>query len=178
MVDAIVARDRKATARFVSLHTDAVYRYVWRRLAPRVDMVDDIVQDVFVAAWRSLRSYSGSSSLEVWLMGVAKNKVEDYYRRTLSHHLDQLESDGDFPITDNTDLDRELDAGRQVERAAGVLMELPVEYAAALRWRYWEGRSARDMAGACGRTEKAVERVLARARERFRIEWLKGEGGS
>jgi hypothetical protein len=39
--------DRKATARFVADYTDPVYAYVRHRLAPRANLVDDIVQDVF-----------------------------------------------------------------------------------------------------------------------------------
>jgi DNA-directed RNA polymerase specialized sigma24 family protein len=48
---------------------------------------------------------------------------------------------------------------------------LPESYSLVLLWRYWEGRSAREMASATGKTEKAVERLLARARTRFRELW-------
>jgi DNA-directed RNA polymerase specialized sigma24 family protein len=40
-----------------------------------------------------------------------------------------------------------------------------------LLWRYWERRSAAEMAAATGRTEKAIERLLARARGQFRRRW-------
>jgi hypothetical protein len=40
-------------------------------------------------------------------------------------------------------------------------------YGLALRWRYWESRSVRDTADATGKTEKAIERLLAHARARF-----------
>ena len=142
---------------------------------PKVDMVDDIVQDVFVAAWRSLKSYSGEASLQAWLLGIARNKVEDHYRRTLSQPLAELEAVVDeIPIAESG-IENRLDDERQKERAAQVLAELPYEYAIALRWRYWEGRSARDVASASGRTEKAVERLLARARARFKDHWLRSE---
>jgi DNA-directed RNA polymerase specialized sigma24 family protein len=42
-----------------------------------------------------------------------------------------------------------------------------------LLWRYWEQRSAREMAAAIGATEKSVERTLARARATFKELWLK-----
>ena len=42
-----------------------------------------------------------------------------------------------------------------------------------LLWRYWEQRSARDVAAAIGTTEKSVERLLARARAKFKELWLK-----
>ena len=63
LVRAVLQRDRKATAEFVSLHSDAIYAYVRRRLVPRVDLVDDIVQDVFVAALGGLAGFAGTSSL-------------------------------------------------------------------------------------------------------------------
>ena len=52
-----------------------------------------------------------------------------------------------------------------------VLEDLPEHYSAAFQWRYWEKRSARQMAEATGRTEKAIERLLARARDEFRRRW-------
>ncbi len=174
LASAILARDRKAMARLVELHTDAVHKYVWRRLAPKIDMVDDLVQDVFIAAWRSLAGYSASASLETWLLSIARHKVEDHYRRTLGGPLQALEgNDSAADVVDEApDPESALAQNRQAEDAAEALSKLPYEYAAVLRWRYWDGRSAREMAAASGRTEKAVERLLARARERFRQQWL------
>ena len=169
---AVLKRDRKATARLIELHADAVHRYVWRRLTPKADLVDDIVQDVFVAAWRGLPRYSGEASLQTWLVSIARNKVEDHYRRTLAAPLESLEQDEDAPlIASSVDPEADLEQRRQEERAAKILSGIPYEYAAALRWRYWEGRTAREMAAATGRTEKAVERLLARARAKFKSRW-------
>lgn len=170
---AVLARDRKATARLVEYHADIVYSYVWRRLTPRVDMVEDIVQEAFVAAWRALSSYSGESSLQTWMLAIARFKVEDHYRRTLRGPLSDMDVEEDSPaLAVDLDLDATLDQSRQAERAAAVLAELPYEYAVVLRWRYWDGCSARDMAESSGRTEKAVERMLARARQQFKLRWL------
>ena len=71
-------------------------------------------------------------------------------------------------------LDEELDQKRLSGRAQAVLAALPEHYAAALSWRYWERKSAREIAEATGRTEKAVERLLARARDNFRRRWQDG----
>lgn len=177
LVAAILLRDRKATARLVELHADSVHRYVWRRLNPKVDLVDDLVQEVFMAAWRGLKTYSGEASLQTWLVSIARHKVEDHYRRTLSAPLESLESEEVAPaMVDSADLDDAMDMNRQAEHAASILAQIPYEYATALRWRYWEGRSAREMATSTGKTEKAVERMLARARERFRDLWVAQKG--
>ena len=179
LAQAILARDRKATARFVELHADRVNAYVWRRLAPRVEMVDDIVQEVFLASWRALGSYNGQAPLAGWILGIARFKVEDYYRLTLSQPLAELELEGESPaLAADADLDGELDELDDAQRAAEILAELPYEYALALRWRYWEEQTAKAMAVMSGRTEKAIERLLARARERFRIRWLEVIGAN
>lgn len=177
LAQAILARDRKATARFVGLHSDKVNAYVWRRLAPKVEMVDDVVQEVFLASWRAIGSYTGRSPLEGWIMAIARFKVEDYYRKVLSRQFDQLEPDegeSALPAVE-IDLDAGLDGLREAKRAAEILEELPYEYTLALRWRYWEGQSAKAMAISSGRTEKAIERLLARAREQFKQRWMQTE---
>src|SRR5437588_12221893 len=78
LVAAVLRKDRKATAEFVNTYTDAVYSFIRRRLNPRQDLVDDLVQDVFIAAWESLERFRGSSSLRGWLLGIARHKVEDH----------------------------------------------------------------------------------------------------
>lgn len=169
LVEAVLRKDRKATAQFVSDHADAVYGYVRHRLASRADRVDDVVQDVFVAALAGLTAFRGSSPLRSWLLGIARHKVEDHYRARLREPEaldDRAEPPADLPLADET-IDRE----RMQARTQDVLKRLPDGYSFALLWRYWEGRSAREIAEATGKTEKAVERLLARARARFKELW-------
>src|SRR5262252_7542531 len=83
LVAEIVSKDRKATAEFVARYADHVYAYVRRRLIPRADLVDDLVQEVFLAAWENLDRFRGDSSLRNWLLGIARHKVEDHYRKRL-----------------------------------------------------------------------------------------------
>jgi DNA-directed RNA polymerase specialized sigma24 family protein len=58
-------------------------------------------------------------------------------------------------------------------KARRILEQMPERYGLMLLWRYWEQRSAREMAAAIGTTEKSVERTLARARARFKELWSK-----
>ncbi len=83
LVTAVLRKDRKATAEFVARYADVVYAYVHSRLAPQYDLVDDLVQDVLLAAWESLAQYRGASPLQGWVMGIARHKVEDHYRARL-----------------------------------------------------------------------------------------------
>ena len=169
---AILAGDRKATAEFVSRYADQVYRYVFARLVPRTDLVEDLVQDTFLAAWEHLASFRSESSLEAWLLGIARHKVEDHYRTHLRAPLslqEEPEDSDEWSVI--PDWDQKLDEERIRERTLRVLTGLPEPYRLALLWRYWEKCPAHEMAARTGKTEKSIERLLARARHQFRRKW-------
>jgi RNA polymerase sigma-70 factor, ECF subfamily len=175
LVNAVLQKDRKAAARFVAAHIDAVYAYARQRLAPRADLVDDVVQEVFLAALNGLASFAGQSSLRGWLLGIARHKIEDVYRQRLRlpQALDEVTA-GDKPsLSTIFSLDEQLDAARARAKTQQILARLPERYGLMLLWRYWEQRSAREMAEAIGTTVKSVERTLARARARFKELWDK-----
>lgn len=178
LVQAILKRDRKATADFVRLYSDHVYSFVWKRLAPRSDATDDLVQEIFLAAWSSLNIYSGAAPLRNWLLSIARHKVQDYYRRALREPaLPEDEADLE-PPADVEAIEDILDRERMAAKAAELMSQLRYDYALLLRWRYWDQLSARQMAEETGRTEKAIERMLARARAQFRQLWTGEEGGT
>lgn len=173
LIAAILRRDRKATAEFVALHIEALYGYVRHRLFPRGDLIEDLVQEVFLAAWQQLPLFRGESTLRNWLLGIARHKVEDHYRAQL-RHSDAWPEDGDevppelqFDPCWDDDLDREA----LQRRARLALAGLPEDYRFILLWRYWDKRSTKEMASLTGRTEKGVERLLAHAREQFKRRW-------
>lgn len=170
---AVLHRDRKAAAEFVSRYADPVYAYVSRRLAPRTDLVEDIVQEVFLAALQGLGTFAGQSSVVGWMIGIARHKVEDVYRATLREPEPLLADEDPAQSTPSTQpqFDELLDSARERDKTRRILERLPAAYSAALLWRYWEGRSTRDMAIQTGKTNKAVERLLARARAEFKRLW-------
>lgn len=172
LVAGVLQRDRKAAADFVERYADPVYNYVSRRLAPRADLVEDVVQDVFLVALQKLDTFAGHSSLVGWLLGIARHKVEDFYRAQL-REPDPFPDDADIDVASavDTSLEDQIDATRAQEKTRRILEQLPAPYSAVLLWRYWERRSARDMAAQSGKTEKAIERLLARAREQFKRLW-------
>lgn len=151
---------------------DAVYKYVCSRLAPQIDRADDVVQDVFLAALQNLNAYRGQAGLESWLIGIADHKVKDFYRQRL-RAPEPLETFLENPEAGSftPDLEEKLDSAHTRKKARSVLMKLPKTYRRILISRYWEECSVRTIAGRVGKTEKAIERMLARARHQFRSLW-------
>ena len=172
----VLAKDRKATAEFIGRFADPVTKYLRSRLLPRVDLVDDLAQEVFLAAWQSLGKYRGDSPLKSWLLGIAKHKIEDHYRRRLREPFVDLDEEAE-PAAPNSNQELRLTEEMQHRWTWEVLAELPEQYGLVLRWRYWEQRNTSEMAQLTGRSEKAVERLLYRARDQFRLKWIDRECG-
>lgn len=168
-------RDRKAIADFVQEHADAVYSYVRFRLAPRYEAADDVVQDVFLAAWQKLDTFRGGSPLRHWLLGIARHKIEDIYRQRLREPVPLPDGgDPDEIAADGEMFDEKIDRERLSRRAGEVLNQLPESYATVLLWRYWERIGVAEMAAKTGKTVKAIERLLSRARDAFGRRWQDG----
>jgi RNA polymerase sigma-70 factor (ECF subfamily) len=130
------------------------------------------VQETFLAAWGNLASFQGEAPLRIWLLGIARHKVEDHYRRRLREIEQWADDDGSVAETvECPDPVEELSCHEVGRRAREVLAELPEPYSLILKWRYWQERTVRQMAIETGRSEKAVERLLARARTVFKKRW-------
>jgi len=171
LVEQVLSKDRKATGEFVAFCTDSVYSFVRKRLLPRVELVEDVMQEILMAAWQSLPKFRGDASLRAWILGIARHKTDDYYRRRLREA--DITEEGGSPADPAVEplLDRHLDAAVEQDRVEQTLALLPEAYTLALIWRYRDEKSVREMAELSGKTEKAMERLLARARETFRREW-------
>jgi RNA polymerase sigma-70 factor (ECF subfamily) len=173
LVQAILRKDRKATADFVSAYTDKIYSYVRYRLIPREDMVEDLVQEIFLEAFGALKDFRGDSGLEGWLLGIARHKIGDYYRRRLREPmaLDEATENTQPELAVPSQADERLDRERMEAKTAVVLKTLPEAYCVVLLWRYWEKKSAQEMAIETGKSVKAIERTLSRARSEFKRRW-------
>lgn len=167
----VLAKDRKATAEFVDRCADWLYPFLRRRLLPRSELIEDAMQEVLLAAWEGLATFRGEASLRSWVLGIARHKVEEYYR----NRLRGAETPGEDELADEVAimplLDQQLDQSAQQDKVQKVLANLPETYALALVWRYRDEKSVREMAQLTGKTEKAMERLLARARGSFRKRW-------
>ena len=110
----LAARDGDRSA--FELLYDRYARLVHGLLLARVsrDEVDDLVQDVFLAAWRRLDDLRDPAAFGGWVAMIARNRATDFHRRTtdfveLPDNLDatvtghtvtgDISSDFDLPVT-------------------------------------------------------------------------------
>ena len=68
-----------------------VYNYIAFRINNHHD-AEELVSDVFVKAIKGWDSYNHTLPLEGWLIGIAKNVVTDYLRKTMRRQIFPLDS--------------------------------------------------------------------------------------
>lgn len=145
-----------------------VYGYFVRRCADR-GTAEDLTSETFLAAMDAARKKDPPPIGVPWLIGVARHKLADHYRR---RHDRLTVSMAEIPEpTDSVDgWDAELD--RLV--AESVLTRLSEAHRTVLALRYMDDRSVPECAELIGRTVHATEALLVRARRAFKQHYPEG----
>ncbi|MFZ0833222.1 MAG: sigma-70 family RNA polymerase sigma factor [Mycobacterium sp.] len=147
----------------------AVYGYFVRRCPDR-GTAEDLTSETFLAAMDSARKDDQPDISVPWLIGVARHKLADHFRRAHSRTVPVAEVPEPAGPTD--EWDAELD--RIV--AESTLRRLSEPHRAVLTLRYMDDCSVPECAQLIGRTVHATEALLVRARRAFRDHH--GEGGA
>ena len=137
--------------------------YVRWRCAGLNDLYEDVLQETWLTAVRSIRKFDpGAGSFLDWLRGIAANLIRNQLRkkRRRGPH-ESLDGDGVPTANGHAELERS-------EKIALALSGLSDRHEKVLRAKYVESRSVREIAQEWQESEKAVESLLTRAREAFR----------
>ena len=164
--------DAAAFTHLVSAHQGRVRAYIGGTVN-RPEEVDDLAQEVFLSAFRSLETYKGEAPFGVWLLGIARHKTLMHLRHEVrrlareSRSLDLVLSDLRLRMVEADEL---LLARREREITAlqRCLERLPAAGAELITERYFRARSITDMAKASGKREGTVRMSLMRLRQALR----------
>ena len=170
-VAATLAGDEDAFARIVARRQGEVARVLWR-FTRDPGRLDDLVQDAFVEAFTSLRSFDPRRPLGPWLRRIAV-RVGYRHWRELAHSRDRvsLEALGDLPASEE-----DLAPERAAERVHALLERLAPRDRLVLTLIYLNGCSVAEAAELAGWTQTMVKVQAHRARARLRR--LFGESAS
>lgn len=157
--------DPAVAAAFLSLYRQAlpeVYGYLRRRCGEDA-VAEDLTSETFLAATKALKQGDVVAIGVPWLIGVARHKLADHWRRrareerlqgALEH--EHVEEEDPWDVT----LDK--------VQAHDVLGALGEHHRLALTLRYVDGLPVPEVASILDRTVHATEALLVRARNAFR----------
>ncbi|MFO0965844.1 MAG: sigma-70 family RNA polymerase sigma factor [Gemmataceae bacterium] len=157
--DAVLAGDERAWRALYDASFDSLYAYAQWRLGGLRHAAEELTQETWLVAVRRIGAFDPEQGpFLAWLRGIAANLIRNYLRRPRRLRL----SVGDQEAADDT--------GRRetAEEIARALAALPEDQEAVLREKYLEQRSVEEIAAQWGRSAKAIESLLSRARVAFR----------
>jgi RNA polymerase sigma-70 factor (ECF subfamily) len=162
---AVAAGSTDALAVLYRRHAPWLTVRLSRRCADHT-IVDEVLQDTFVAAWKGARRFSGEGQVAAWLWGIAVRRLIDAFRKRPTA-VDQLdERIGARHVVESAE-DRVL-LGVEHGDLAGSLVRLAPELRAVIQATVLDGLSTREAAVLLGIPEGTVKTRARRARVHLR----------
>lgn len=153
--------DPRAFEQIVGLYMTDIHRLALRLLGWPAD-VDDLVQDVFTAAWRHRRRFRADCALKSWLFTITINRSRSWRRRRmlrdrfLQSRVDRVaQADRPPPVADFG----------PVQKA---VRDLPEKYRRVIVLRYLEDLDTGEIATILDLSPAALNTRLSRARRRLK----------
>jgi RNA polymerase sigma-70 factor (ECF subfamily) len=161
-----------APADLLALYDEAlprVYGYLLSRCG-QVPLAEDLTAEVFLAGVDAVRRADPPPVSVAWLVGVARHKLVDHWRRQGREERKLQAAVGGGDSTEDP-WDARLDALRAQE----TLAELGPHHRAALTLRYLDDLPVPEVARHLDRTVHATEALLVRARAAFRRQYRQAD---
>jgi RNA polymerase sigma-70 factor, ECF subfamily len=166
LVRAMARRDRSAWDAMYDRHVGDVFAVIYHLVGGDRQTAEDLNQEVWLLAIEQFDRFDDKrGDFRDWLLGIARHRVFRHYRRatvkTVEGRPDRLSDDLPPP---------ELLEGRErAEVVRAALVCLHDGSRNMLLAKYAEGLSVAEIAAQSGRSAKAVESLLSRARRQLRI---------
>jgi RNA polymerase sigma-70 factor (ECF subfamily) len=143
-----------------------------RRKIGDEDVVEELTQDILMAAYQALPAFNKKSSEFSFICGIAKHKITDYYRKkklktvlfSVNPVIEEMAEDALTPERDV--LKNELK--KEIKKT---MTELKEDYEKILRLKYIDNWKSSQIAQLMKISVKAVESRLIRARKKFQSLW-------
>lgn len=154
LVGAVLEGDRESFARLYELYARLVHGILLARV-PRAE-VDDLVQDIFLHAFKKLHTLRDAAAFGPWIAMIARNRAVDFHRRS----KETVEINDDLRGSDTHD--------SKAQEILELIRSLPEAYRETLVLRLVEGMTGPEIAARTGLTAASVRVNLHRGMKLLR----------
>jgi len=174
LIRAVQKDDPASLTTLYQRYLGGVWRFLHTHLSHDPAATEDLVSETFLAAIGSIQTYDAQKgNVYGWLLGIARNKLRAHLRRTVRQgDAELIEADG-AACKNVGNPEATLIRAETRDAVIRALDELSDEERLVLEWKYVESLAVRDIAERLGRTEKAAEAILYRARISFRATYAR-----
>ena len=143
--------DQEALKEIFDKYHKKVYSIAYGVVRQREEALD-IVQEVFIKLFRSIKDFKGRSQFYTYLYRMVMNTAIDHTRKAGKQFVSSLDEEGSFePAVEPEKGPEKILLQKELEEKVKLAMnELPAEQRAAIVFRDVEGLSYQEMAEAMG----------------------------
>jgi RNA polymerase sigma-70 factor (ECF subfamily) len=139
--------------KLVDEHYDRIFRAA-RFMCSDPAAAEDLVQETFLAAAESLKSFEGRSSTYTWLYGILLNKFRRWLRRKQATAIslqtmsgdDEQERNEEILQSDYPSPPETAERAEAIEQVRSAVRELSADHRSVITLRYVEGMSYEEIA--------------------------------
>ncbi len=168
-----VQRGRTADlAVLVERHHSSLLGFLYRLTGGDRSLAEDLTQEAFLRALRSIRQYRPTQRFKPWLYAIAVNAARDHFKRADTRRAVSVSDDDLLGLADPIEWDdAPVDAGQQVAEA---LAALPAHQREAIVLRYYQELSLAEIAEVLAVPIGTVKSRLSLGLRQLRV-WLREE---
>ena len=170
-VSRAIKGDEKAYQQLVEKYDRALYFHIQKMIKEK-ELVEDLVQEVFIKAFNNLASYSNEYAFSTWLYRIATNHTIDYLRKkklqTLSINDPVKTKDGEMEVQlpdVSFATDREIIRKQRQTIIHAAIEDLPEKYKMVIEMRHMEEKSYQEISELLDLPLGTVKAHIFRARE-------------
>jgi len=164
LVNAVRAGERGALATLYARHGSWLLLRLSRRCSD-AGLVDEVLQDTFLAVWRGAARYNGTGEVAAWIWGIAIRRLVDRLRGRSPATVPLPEAHGVHPSAEEQVL-----LGVEYGDLGGALRRLPPELRAVVEATILDGLTTKEAGRLLGIPNGTVKTRLMRARAALREE--------
>lgn len=157
----VVAGDLSAFEGIVQRWQQRIVSLAWRFFRDRA-IAEDMAQEVFLKAYRSLGSFRGESIFSTWLTSIALNTCRSR-ARAYGRHMVSL--DPARAVAAGAGAQRDAEDRQRDEAVRRAVLTLPERYRDAILMFYFEEKDLAETARVLGVAEGTLKARLHRGRE-------------
>lgn len=164
LVQLIADEDKRALKLLYLRHHDRVRRFV-TRLTGNESIADDVVNEVFLEAWRHAGEFEGRSQVATWLLSIARFKAISACRRRSESQLDDRTAAVIEDVSDNPST-----AMEKRQRSAilqNCLAKLTPIHREVINLIYYQGKKIEEVAQSTGTPINTIKTRMHHARLRM-----------
>lgn len=154
--------DPRAVSEWYGEYRPRIAAFIAKKVSIEKDS-EELTQEVFMSCLKHLPLFRGQSSIFTWMCGIARHEIADYYRKKYAKKALKY-----VPLGEKLLSEEIADAHESAMKVRQVLSQMKAESIELLMKKYVDQQKVIDISKELGKTTRAVESELFRARQEFK----------